>query len=163
MAAARAESLEDLGTAPAEGVGEQAIAACERFARDSAIQLRLDAPTEPLQVDIDADTAERILVPLIENGCRYARSRVEVIVRPNGDSVEFIVEDDGPGLDAGESGRIFEPGFRGGAGTASDHSGAGLGLALARRLARAVGGDVEAISNGGGASFRARIPLARTR
>jgi signal transduction histidine kinase len=114
-------------------------------------------------VDVDADTAERILVPLIENGCRYGRSRLEVSVRPNGDSVEFMVEDDGPGLDAGESDRIFEPGIRGRAGSASDHPGAGLGLALARRLARAVGGDVEALSNGAGASFRARIPLARTR
>jgi signal transduction histidine kinase len=162
MAAARAESLDDMGTAEAEKVGEQAIAACERVARDSGVDLHLDSPPDPPRVDVDADTAERILVPLIENGCRYARSRVEVIVRPNGDSVEFVVQDDGPGLATGESDRIFEPGVRGGAGSASGHPGAGLGLALSRRLARAVGGDVEALSNGAGASFRARIPLART-
>jgi signal transduction histidine kinase len=59
-----------------------------------------------------------------------------------------------------EASRIFEPGYRGDAGSPDD-KGAGLGLALARRLARAVGGEVEALQNGAGASFRARIPLAR--
>jgi two-component system OmpR family sensor kinase len=163
MAAARAESLEDLGTAEADQVGERAIAACQGVARESGIDLSLDAPGDSLRVDVDSDTAERILVPLIENGCRYGLSIVEVSVHPNGDSVEFLVSDDGPGLGAGESDQIFEPGFRGRAGYAADHAGAGLGLALARRLARAVGGDVEALGNGAGASFRARIPQARAR
>jgi two-component system, OmpR family, sensor kinase len=163
MAAARAESLADLGTAPASSVGERAIASCEHVARDAGIDLRLNAPSDPVRVDVDADTAERILVPLIENGVRYGRSRVELQVQPNGDSVEFLVNDDGPGVDAADRERIFEPGVRGGAGVWGDHRGAGLGLSLARRLARAVGGDVEALQNGDGASFRARIPQAHGR
>jgi signal transduction histidine kinase len=112
-------------------------------------------------VDVDTNTAQRILVPLIENGCRYGRSWVELDVSSNSESVEFTVNDDGPGLVEGEADRIFEPGFRGGAGAGSDHAGAGLGLALSRRLARAVGGDVDPLQNGDGASFRARIPVAR--
>src|SRR3954454_9603989 len=88
MAAARAESLADLGTARANEVGEQALGACETVARDSGIELRLAAPSDGLRVDVDADTAERILAPLIENGCRYARSRVQVSVHRNGDTVE---------------------------------------------------------------------------
>jgi len=160
MAAARAESLEDLGTAAATSVGEQAIEACQSVARDSGVSLRLRAPDGSLRVDVDADTAERILVPLIENGCRYGRSWVELDVHSNSESVEFTVNDDGPGLAEGEADRIFEPGYRGDAGTPDDQ-GAGLGLALARRLARAVGGDVEALQNGAGASFQARIPIAR--
>jgi two-component system, OmpR family, sensor kinase len=163
MAAARAESLEDLGTAPAAAVGKGALAACDRVAHDSGVELTLSTPSDSARVDIDADTAERILVPLIENACRYGRSKVDVTVRPNGDSVEFLVADDGPGVGGVERERIFEPGFRGAAGSTGDHRGAGLGLALARRLARAVGGDVEALQNGAGATFRARIPLARSR
>jgi signal transduction histidine kinase len=163
MAAARAESLENLGTAPADAVGEGAIAACERVAREAGMELHLSAPGDSTRVDIDADTAERILVPLIENACRYGRSQVDVTVRPNGEAVEFLVHDDGPGIGMVERDRIFEPGFRGMAGSPDGHRGAGLGLALARRLARAVGGDVEALQNGGGATFRARIPLARSR
>jgi signal transduction histidine kinase len=163
MAAARAESLSDHGTAAVGEVADQAVAACGRVAEDSGVDLRVSAANPSLRVDVDTDTAERILVPLIENACRYGRSRVDVRVEPNGDAVEFLVVDDGPGLGPGESEQIFEPGFRGGAGSSAEHHGAGLGLALARRLARAVGGDVEAVSNGAGASFRARIPKARTR
>jgi len=163
MAAARAESLDDLGTAPATEVGEGAIAACESVARDAGVQLRLSTPHDSTRVDIDADTAERILVPLIENACRYGQSQVDVTVRPSGDAVEFLVEDDGPGVGGVERDRIFEPGFRGVAGSTGDHRGAGLGLALSRRLARAVGGDVEALQNGSGATFSARIPLAMSR
>ncbi len=163
MAAARAESLEDLGTAEAGQVGRQAIAACESVALDAGVDLHLHTPDEPVRVDVDADTAERILTPLIENGCRYGRSRVEVTIRSNFDSVEFLVDDDGPGVDGPDRERIFEPGARGGAGVSGDHQGAGLGLALSRRLARTVGGDVDALQNGDGASFRARIPLARER
>jgi signal transduction histidine kinase len=161
MAAARAESHRDMGTAAAGEVGEQAVAACASVAHDSGIDLRLAPPDESVRVDVDADTAERILVPLIENGVRYGRSHVQLSVHPNGDSVEFLVNDDGPGIDHLELDRIFEPGFRGEAGAATDSPGAGLGLALARRLARAVGGEVEAVENGAGGSFRARLPLAR--
>jgi signal transduction histidine kinase len=161
MAAARADSLEHLGTASASAVGERAIASCERVAEDAGIDLQLRPPADSIRVDVDADTAERILVPLIENGCRYGRSRVEVRVQPNGDLAEFLVHDDGPGIDGADRDRIFEPGVRGGAGLWADHQGAGLGLALSRRLARAVGGEVDAVNNGAGATFRARIPLAR--
>ena len=160
MAAARAESIGERGTAEAEEVGAQAIEACAGVAQDTGVDLRLAAPDRPVRVDIDADTAERILVPLIENGCRYGRNRVEVSVNPNGDSVDFTVQDDGPGIRPDERDRIFDPGFRGEA-NGDDHPGAGLGLALSRRLARAVGGDVEAVRNGAGGTFRARIPLAR--
>jgi signal transduction histidine kinase len=162
MAAARAESLGDLGTAEAEQVGQQAIAAAASVARESGVDLRLDGPEKPVRVDVDADTAERILVPLIENGVRYGSSSVELSVHPNGDAVEFIVQDDGPGVDGAERERIFEPGFRGNAGSDGNSQGAGLGLALARRLARAVGGEVDALQDGAGARFRARIPRAPT-
>jgi two-component system, OmpR family, sensor kinase len=161
MAAARAESLADLGTAEARQVGEQAIASCEMLVRDSGMGLSFEPPSEPVRVDVDTDTAERILVPLIENGVRYGRSRVEVSVHPNGDAVEFTVNDDGPGIATGELEQVFEPGFRGRAASADGNSGAGLGLALSRRLARAVGGEVEAVQNGAGATVRARIPTAR--
>jgi len=75
--------------------------------------------------------------------------------------VEFRVVDDGPGVDVAEREGIFEPGIRGSAASngVPDDAGAGLGLALARRLARAVGGDVEYAGNSGGAVFVARVPF----
>jgi signal transduction histidine kinase len=161
MAAARAESVGGLGTAPAEAVGKQAIAACEGIAADEGIDLVLDPQSNSLRVDIDADTGERILVPLIENGCRYGRSKVELAIRALGETIEFQVTDDGPGLAAEEIDRVWEPGFRGSTGVAGDHSGAGLGLALSQRLARAVGGDVTASASQAGGRFAASIPIAR--
>ena len=125
--------------------------------------MRLSAPGDSTRVDIDVDTAERIIVPLIENACRYGRSEVGLTVHPNGESVEFLVEDDGPGVGAAEREQHFRTGIPWPAGSADDHRGAGLGLALSRRLARAVGGDVEALQNGAGATFRARIPSAPRR
>jgi signal transduction histidine kinase len=58
---------------------------------------------------------------------------------------------------ADEREAIFEPGRRG---SGAGREGAGLGLALARRLARAVGGDVVAEAAARGACFTARLPAA---
>jgi signal transduction histidine kinase len=68
------------------------------------------------------------------------------------------VRDDGPGLAPGEAEAIFAPGARGA--RPGDHRGTGLGLALARRLARAAGGDVRAdqSGNGAGACFLVELP-----
>jgi signal transduction histidine kinase len=68
------------------------------------------------------------------------------------------VIDDGPGLTPDEVESVFEPGVRGSA--ANGSSGAGLGLALARRLARAAGGEVLAEATPSGGRFTARLPAS---
>jgi signal transduction histidine kinase len=79
-----------------------------------------------------------------------------------GPSPTITVSDDGPGIDAAEVVAIFEPGRRGSAErSASSGSGTGLGLSLSRRLAQALGGDVEVISGpGDGACFRVSLRRA---
>ena len=106
----------------------------------------------------DSDMAERVLAPLVENACAHAASRVRVTIEPDRDQLRIVVSDDGPGVSERERERIFTPGHR-----ASDASngGAGLGLALSRRLARAVGGDVEPCAGPTpGGCFIARLPAA---
>ena len=71
----------------------------------------------------------------------------------NGTSALVTVSDDGAGLAADETERIFEPGVRGSA-AGDEPRGAGLGLALARRLARTAGGEILAEADGDGARFR---------
>jgi signal transduction histidine kinase len=73
-------------------------------------------------------------------------------------SVVYTVEDDGPGVAEDEGERIFEPGVRGHARRANGEPGAGLGLALARRLARSAEGDVVADPTARGGRFLVTLP-----
>ncbi|MET9020684.1 ATP-binding protein [Actinopolymorpha sp. NPDC004070] len=78
------------------------------------------------------------LTPLVDNAVRHARTAVTVEARTESSRVHLLVEDDGDGVRAEESELVFSPGYT------STEEGAGLGLALARRLAHSVGGVVRA-------------------
>jgi signal transduction histidine kinase len=112
----------------------------------------------PARVAVEADVVERILSPLLENAGRFARRRIDVVIDTTDGQVVFEVRDDGPGVDSDDQGRIFEPGFRGVVSPLDTHAGAGLGLPLVRRLARAAGGDVEALRSQDGGRFAVRLP-----
>jgi len=146
------------GIADAERVATGAAAACAGLAQEHAIELEVTPPPRALRIGVDLDLAERILQPVVENACRYGRSRVIVAVGRDDGGVVYAVEDDGPGVAEGERDRIFDPGVRGSAQDGSENAGAGLGLSLARRLARSVEGEVlvEPAANGG--RFLVRLP-----
>jgi signal transduction histidine kinase len=158
VAAARHELGSATGSADAGDVAAGAIEACTAVARESEVALTLEPPPYAVRLGLDHDLAERILQPVVENACRYGRTAVVVSVSQAGEVVAFAVEDDGPGVEDGEREAIFEPGRRGSA--ANGAAGAGLGLALARRLARSVHGDVEALAGNGGGRFRVTLPRA---
>jgi signal transduction histidine kinase len=157
VAAARYEAGGDRGTADAESVAAGAAAACAGIAEERGIAVEVAPPPRTVRVGVDTDLAERILQPVIENACRYGSTRVRVALARADGSVLYAVEDDGPGVDETERERIFEPGVRGRAAAARGDSGAGLGLSLARRLARSVDGDVAAVVARGG-RFTVRLP-----
>jgi signal transduction histidine kinase len=158
LAAARAESGAASGTSDAMQVAEQAKEACETLAREREISIRVTPPRTPVRIGAQADAAERVLTPLLENACRYGGHSVLLSVIGGADTVEFRVADDGPGVDPGERDRIFEPGLRGAAAENGSGDGAGLGLSLARRLARGLGGEVDCVASANGAVFVARLP-----
>jgi two-component system, OmpR family, sensor kinase len=146
------------GVANAADIAEAVVAAYSHDASSRGVDLELVDTPERVRVGVDQDTAERILHPVVENALRYGRGKVQVRVTRNGSSVHFDVDDDGPGVLADEHEAIFEPAVRGSA-ARSSQSGAGLGLALSRRLARAVSGDVEAHPGASG-HFVVRLPAA---
>src|SRR5207237_10688114 len=117
-----------------------AAQACSSLSSDRELELEVVRPPRTLRIGIDADLAERIIQPVLENACRYGSTQVRVDIRTENSSIVYAVEDDGPGVAAEERERIFEPGIRGTAARAGEQ-GAGLGLALARRLARTIDGD----------------------
>ncbi|MGW5236047.1 sensor histidine kinase [Streptomyces nodosus] len=125
------------------------------------VKVTLETETETEARALEAGVApallERILSPLLANAVRYARSRVIVSARRLPGAVRIDVVDDGPGVPEVFVHELFQPGRR--ADTGDGHDGAGLGLPLARRLARAVGGEVSFDpGHAPGARFTISIP-----
>ncbi len=133
------------------------------LADENEIEVRVRPPARDLRVGVERDIAVQILQPVVENACHFAHSDVLLTATRNGKEVHFVVEDDGPGVTEEEREKIFEPGVRGSAaGNGGNPSrGAGLGLPLARRLARAASGDVELTAGDRGARFVVRLPTGR--
>jgi signal transduction histidine kinase len=142
----------------------EVVTALEEVPRPEGVVLEtVVPPTGPLVVGADRGLVERLLHPLLENAFRYARSSVVLaaVPEPTGE-VTIEVVDDGPGVPSEVGERVFDPGIRGD--PEDGHDGAGLGLPLARRLARAAGGSVDLCASprtrtaNGGAVFRVTLP-----
>ena len=140
--------------APANQIAEDAVA---QAADGAAIELRL-AADDPV-VSVGTSAGVQILAPLIDNARRYGRGRLAVHIERRGGNVRISVVDNGPGIRADEAEKIFDPGARGSAAPGS-RDGSGLGLALSRRLASAVGGDVAAVPGETGGRLEVTLPLA---
>jgi signal transduction histidine kinase len=98
---------------------------------------------------------------LLDNAARYAASRVEVSTRFEGGTPLLIVDDDGPGIPEADRALVFERFTRLSSSRSRDSGGAGLGLALVRRIAEHHGGMVRVDrSPQGGARLEVRLPLA---
>jgi two-component system, OmpR family, sensor kinase len=163
MASARADvRVVGRDTADVETAARASLEAARADAEERGVVFEL-APANgagPMRATAEPKLVERILAPLVENASRHARSRATVRIVRNGPWLEVAVEDDGPGVPAGQEATIFEPGFRGEEAGNANHGGAGLGLSLSRRLARSAGGDVEADARAEGGRFVVRLPAA---
>ncbi len=162
VAAAQEEGSLARGRADARKVLDNVVSSVKVLAKEKSVDLVVEAPSREIRVGVGTDIVTQILQPVVENGVRFAHGRVVLGAVRQSKEVHFTIEDDGPGVSEEEKDRIFEPGVRGSAaGTERSASrGAGLGLSLARRLARAASGDVEVnpSTNGTGARFIVRLP-----
>jgi signal transduction histidine kinase len=159
VAAQRQQTGLARGSADSQAVLDEAAAACGELAGAQGVELVFATSAEGVLIGVEAEVALRILQPVVENACHYARGRVVLSVERRGSEVVFIIDDDGPGVQQDERERIFEPGVRGSAGDGDRaFPGAGLGLALSRRLARAASGDVVASTDRRGGRFLVRLP-----
>lgn len=110
-------------------------------ATDQPVTLRLTGNTA-VTLAVDTDIARRALLPVIENAWRYALHEVRIDVSTVAGVALIAVSDDGGRLDPALTDAVFSPGFR--ADPADGYPGAGLGLALTRRICRSAGGDATA-------------------
>jgi signal transduction histidine kinase len=141
LAAARNDTARGSSDAVAAARAVERLVRPEAEAHRRRVVVRTEA--EPLTVGAGEDVVTGALHPLLENAVRHAAGRVEISVGRDDGRVVIAVGDDGAGITPEDAERIFEPGV-------SAAGGAGLGLPLARRLARAAGGDVVAIPQRGG-------------
>jgi two-component system phosphate regulon sensor histidine kinase PhoR len=129
------------------------------------IDYAIDPDCALCEVQVDADAFVQILINLADNALKFAargeRRRIEISARTDGrDRIAFVVRDFGPGVPAAQVQRIFEPFQRGGSELTREAPGTGIGLALARQLARAMHGDIGYRAADPGAQFTVWLPAA---
>ena len=163
--------LEEGGGAPrveaveAEDLLVSLLPSLRRRAEESELQLEVDLDLDAgTRLLVDPQSVEQILLNLVDNAGKYASEthdrRLHLEGRRDGSTLRVTLRDHGPGVAANERQAIFKPFRRGDRHEAGAAPGVGLGLALARGLARASGGDLELRPpEAEGAAFRLSLPL----
>jgi signal transduction histidine kinase len=159
LLAAREETSTREASADVARVTTQTMQSLAELADACEVRFEADFPDRPV-ADVEPAILQRILAPVIENACAYARSTVRVGISVEQDSASVIVQDDGPGIDPEHAEEVFLPGARNGDGrNPAAPEGTGLGLSLARRLAHAVDAEIDVVAGGRGTRFEIRLPL----
>ena len=131
----------------------------------NGFKLSLQLPEGALPVNADRDALAQVIVNLLSNAEKYSGTAREIGLRveiqagpPPGAEVKIL--DRGPGVPSGAEEKIFEKFYRAHDSLSSGIQGSGLGLTLARQIARAHGGEVAYDKReGGGSVFILRLPL----
>jgi signal transduction histidine kinase len=159
---ARARTTDGRGRAETIDLRDEVARVCSLLDRDGDPALVTTGPVALMTGD--RDLVDQILINLVANAQRYARSRIEVSIVVDGDveRVALTVCDDGPGFPASMLPVTFERFRRGDAARTRDAGGTGLGLAIAADLVRAQGGTIVAGNDSplGGACVEISFPRA---
>lgn len=150
------QPAESVDVAAAAG---EAIQLVQARAEDRSIHLEVVGTNAPAPASGEHRGTVQILVNLLGNAIRHSPDggSVALIIDRRGGTIAATVADEGPGIDPADQERIFERYERVG----EAPGGVGLGLAISRRLARSMGGDIELQSAPGeGARFTLILPEA---
>lgn len=150
----------------AKSLIESATAIVSFEAERKNINLTVVEPKSSLVLWVDPTRARQILVNLLNNAIKFTDAEGSIMIEAHGND-EFVaisVSDTGIGISTEQQSAIFEMFNRGDdVIAASARDGLGIGLHVARRLARLMGGDIELTSTAGqGSRFTVRLPLAQS-
>jgi len=149
----------------------QVIELAARTARplfaDRGVKLELELGAAPDGLLGDPERLEQVFVNLLANAAAFSPEGGRVSVASElaelagGPVLQVAVADQGPGIAADDAERIFAPFVRGPRPSGASSGGAGLGLAICRRIAAAHGGGIEAVPDLGYGLFRVTLPGSR--
>lgn len=141
-----------------------ALESVNAMAQQKSHALTVRVPSEPVQIDADALRIEQIFTNLLTNAMRYTPQggAVAVEVRIDGRSVRVSISDNGIGIALEDFESIFTMFSQIDPRSEQSSNGLGIGLSLARELARLHGGDIEVESDGPGrgSRFTLSLPIA---
>ena len=155
---ARGEGGEEAQAADVSEVVKEAAAAALKARGGKSERLAVEAPSEVI-LSVRRNALKRCATNLIDNALKHG-TRVAVTLARNGHSVEIFVDDDGPGIPPERREEAFRPFHRLDVGRNLQTGGVGLGLAIARDVARAHGGDLTLDDSAmGGLRAAIRLPV----
>jgi GAF domain-containing protein len=142
---------------------EEVIGTARQLAEQNKNRLVIQAPHDLGALTVDPMRLRQILLNLLSNACKFTKQgEVKLCARRVVDGrawIELAVADSGIGMTAEQQAKLFEEFSQADATTAQQFGGTGLGLALSRKLARMMGGDVTVMSEPGkGSVFAVRLP-----
>ncbi len=148
------------GSAQLSAVVAEAASVIAPLAEERRLNLRVDAPPEPVTLETDVGKVRHILLNLLSNAVKFTdQGEIVLTARVDNGDVRFEVRDTGIGIPAQHHERIFDPFWQVENKASRRVAGTGIGLSVARRLARLLGGDLTVASRlGEGSTFTARIP-----
>jgi signal transduction histidine kinase len=120
------------------------VAEVDSLRAGNEVQLRADVGEGPLEIRTDVQRVRQILMNLLSNALKFtARGEVVLAVQEGVDELRLEVRDTGIGIPAHAMGELFRDFHQLDVGDGRKYAGTGIGLALSRRLARALGGEIE--------------------
>lgn len=138
---------------------DEAVLGARPLAEVAGLTLDVRMPPHPVELHADRLRCLQILTNLLTNAVKFTPrgGHVEVILEEDGERALFLVRDDGPGISDEAQKHLFEPFWQRRRATGE---GAGLGLAIARALVQAHGGDIGVESElGRGSTFWFQLPI----
>lgn len=143
---------------------DEVVSMVEPMAARNRLELRVEEPPIPLELETDPPKLRQILLNLLTNAIKFTtEGRVELRFEKEREDLVFEVSDTGIGIPPEHLEKVFEPFWQVDQESAGRPGGTGLGLSVARRLARLLGGDIQIHSEPGrGTTFRVRLRGATT-
>lgn len=132
---------------------------CEPQWRDKALNLEVDL--QEITISADEDLLSQVWLNLIHNSIKFTpeKGSIKVALCPQGERIEFRIEDSGPGISAEDRVHIFERFYKADKSRTRSKEGSGLGLSIVKKIVEMHGGTIDLHSEvGQGTTFTVSLP-----